>query len=63
MCMHSCTYIQICKFLYMYVHMDYSLFLEEERDSLLTKCSRKQTTITELRASLRHEKEGICSVH
>ncbi|XP_064402279.1 centlein-like isoform X3 [Halichondria panicea] len=35
------------------------VLLEEERDVLLTKCSRNQTTIFELRACLQHEKDDL----
>ena len=37
----------------------FRLFLEEERDSIQTKCLRNQTTIAELRARLHHQKSGM----
>ncbi|XP_064402291.1 centlein-like isoform X2 [Halichondria panicea] len=35
------------------------VLLKEERDVLLTKCSRNQTTIFDLRACLQHEKDDL----
>ena len=35
--------------------------LEEERDTLKTKCLRSQSSIAELRACLQHEKNGMQS--
>ena len=37
----------------------FRLFLEEERDSMRTKCLRNQTTIAEWRACLHNQKSGM----
>ena len=44
--------------------MHIRVLLKEERDVLLTKCSRNQTTIFDLRACLQHEKDGdVINIH